>query len=208
MSSWAENFVAWDTETTGFGPTARILEIAAVHFVDGEVANEWSALFFPDGVDWASKQVQDALTVNHLELSELRAKGRKFQDVLPEMRAAFGVSPVWVAHNSSFDEGMLRNELRRIWPTGSVDFPSPNLAVCTMQLAKYVTPQEPAHKLANVAQRFRVEQDNAHRAAVDAIVCGKALVGMYVEGLIPSEEAEFRITLEKAGAAYRSRSRR
>jgi DNA polymerase III epsilon subunit-like protein len=184
------------------------LEIAAVHFVDGEAVKEWSALFLPDGVDWASKQVQDALAINHLDLAVLRAKGRKFEDVLPEMRKAFGVSPVWVAHNASFDEGMLRNELRRIWPSGPVDFPSPGLSVCTMQLAKLVTPEEPAHKLANVAQRFHVEQPDAHRATVDATVCGQALVGMYIEGLIPSDEEEFRGVLARAEAAYRSRSRR
>lgn len=206
--TWAENFVAWDTETTGFGPTARILEIAAVRFVGGEVVDEWSALFFPEGVDWQSEKVQGALKVNHLTYAELREKGRPFADVLPEMRERFRASPVWVAHNASFDEDMLGNELRRIWPKGGADFPRPELSVCTMRLAKYLTPDEPAHKLANVAQRFRVEQVDAHRATVDAEVCGKALVQMYMESLVPHHTEEFRAVLDKAEAAYRTKGPR
>lgn len=206
--TWAENFVAWDTETTGFGPTARILEIAAVRFVDGEVTDEWSALFYPDNVDWQSEKVQGALQVNKLTHQELREKGRPFQELLPEMRTRFGASPVWVAHNASFDMDMLGNELRRIWPKGGADFPRPELSICTMQLAKYLTPEEPAHKLANVAKRFHVEQSDAHRATVDAEVCGKALVQMYLESLLPQDIEELRALMAKAESAHRSRSRR
>lgn len=177
---WADGWVAFDTETTGLGPSARILEIGVVTFQEGVPVREWSALLCPPDVDWGSEQVQGALAVNKLTREMLVGKPT-FEQVLPDLLVELSHADVWVAHNAQFDMSMLTNELRRL---GRPAIESP-LLVCTRNLASHVGGGAGGNKLSQVAARFGVTQEDAHRAVVDARVCGLVLEAMRQRRLLP-----------------------
>jgi DNA polymerase-3 subunit epsilon len=201
--SWFDEFVAWDTETTGFGADARILEIGAVVFANGEPVHEWSQLLCPEGVDWESKHVQEALAVNGIKREELAGKPR-FNQILPDLLLEFEFA-TWVAHNSEFDERMLRQELVRAGVVPGVL--GPKMPVCTKQLSSYLT-NDKGHRLQDVAPRYGVPYADAHRAVADARMCGQVLCAMYKSGKLPSDPAEMVEFTRRADVSAKSRQRR
>lgn len=172
---WEDSFVAIDTETTGFDSQARVIEIAAVTFIDGEVARIWECLLRPTEVDWESSGVQKALEVNNIKVADLADKP-SFGDILPDLLLELS-NPVWVAHNAEFDMRMLQQELARL-NRPDVQLPEA-VFLCTLQLSRTLDAKEKGHRLPDVAPRWNVPQEGqAHRAASDAITCGRILRAM------------------------------
>ena len=193
--SWAdEPWVCLDTETTGFGPTARILEIAAVIFEGGKIIREWSALLFPKDVDWGSEKVQGALKVNKLTYDQLVGKP-SFEEILPDLLLEFDCDH-WVAHNMNFDRQMIDQELARI---GQPVLAPRRLSICTLQLERHFGSKR--NKLGEVAARYQVPQDDAHRAVVDAKTCGLILNAMLQGGRVPQEDADMAALTARAANA-------
>jgi ATP-dependent DNA helicase DinG len=200
--SWSRSFLAFDTETTGFGPTARILELGIVVFEDGELVHQWSQLFEPQGVDWGNEKVAEALAVNKITRAELAGKPtfeQKIADILFELSSA----DVWVAHNAAFDAQMLQQEIVRT--RGKLALPS--LLVDTMTLSGYMSIEQ-GHKLAEVAARYNIRQNGAHRAVADAETCGRILQAMVQTGKLPSDQAEMLAFIKRADVSWKSRRRR
>lgn len=198
---WTDSWVAFDTETTGVTDQARIIEVAAVTFEKGEPVHEWTTLLFPDGVDFSSPKVQEALSVNKIDPKDLVSKPR-FADVVADMMVELS-SPVLVAHNAAFDIRMINLELQRLQRPGL----SPSLVVCTMCLAAHLNPGAKSNKLLDVAARYNVHQSDAHRAAVDAETCGLVLTSMLRQGLLPSDDGALSSLTKTAEATWRSRRR-
>jgi DNA polymerase-3 subunit epsilon len=195
---WSEGFVAFDTETTGVDSSARILEVACVTFERGVIVNEWSQMLCPENVDWDNPNVKKALSVNNIDVNELRDKP-KFGDIVSDLLVELA-HPVWVAHNMDFDLRMMNMELQRL----SRPVLSPQLLICTLKLASRLNNGAPGNQLRDVACRFNVLQEGAHRAAADAITCGRVLARMHEQGHLPSDDEEMRAFCQRA-AAFRSR---
>ena len=193
-------YVAWDTETTGLGSDARIVEIGIVTFSHGEVVHEWSQLFYPQNVDWDHPHVQKALEVNRIKREDLVGKPT-FELKLPEMLLELSTD-VWVAHNASFDEKMLTQEFDRLHKPHA----TPPMLVCTMLAAAY-TSNERRNKLQDVAARFHVKQEDAHRAVVDATVCGRVFWEMLRQKIVPDSVEGMREFMLKAEKSWKSRAR-
>jgi DNA polymerase III epsilon subunit family exonuclease len=200
---WHESYIAFDTETTGVGTSARILEIGVAVFENGVMVQEWSQLLKPSNVDWADDNVKKAMSINNITDTDLFDKPT-FEEVLPDIFVAF-THDVWVAHNASFDMRMLHQELARLKrPVAELQ---PKLLACTMTLAAHITPDARVNKLGEVAARYKVTQNGAHRAAADAQVCGGILAAMVREGRLPHEEAAMAEFSKKAEADWKSRRR-
>lgn len=183
---WTDGFVAFDTETTGLGSSARIVELACVTFERGVIAREWTQMFYPEDVDWGDPQVKKALEVNRIDPAELRDKP-KFGDVLGDILLELSHS-VWVAHNAVFDVKQIDQELQRLSrPALSLPF-----VICTKNLASRLNNSSAGNRLADVACRYGVMQEGAHRAAADAITCGRVLTRMAEQGLLPTEDEAMR----------------
>ena len=193
-------YVAWDTETSGLGPDARILEIGIVTFNHGEVVHEWSQLFCPQNVDWAHPSVQKALEVNGIKREDLEGQPT-FESKLSEMLLEFSTD-VWVAHNAAFDARMLTQEFDRLHRPHA----APPMLVCTMLAAAY-TSNERRNKLQDVATRFHVKQEDAHRAVVDATVCGRVFWEMLRQKIVPDSEEGMHEFMLKAEKSWKSRTR-
>ncbi len=147
--------VVVDTETTGAGPGARLVELAAVHARDGVVLREFQTLIHPGmRIPWNVIQVHgitDAMVRN----------APPARDALPAFLAFLGALPM-VAHNASFDRGILAGELTR------AGIPSPGIPVyCTLRLARRAFPEAPNHKLGTLAQFLSLGTQPAHRALAD-----------------------------------------
>jgi DNA polymerase III epsilon subunit family exonuclease len=197
--SWASSYVVIDTETTGFGPNARILEIAAVTFENGVPVHEYSQLLCPKDVNWNDEGVQKALEVNHITHDQLLGKP-VFEDILPDLALELSHT-VWVAHNLSFDFEQVQQEFAR---AGRLLEP-PQLAICTCRLAAYLSPTVKGNKLAQCAARYNVNQEDAHRAAVDARVCGHILLAMRQQGRLPEDDAAMLELVTRADRAWKGR---
>ena len=197
-----KTFVAIDTETTGFGKDARIVEVAAVTFEDGEVAEEWSSLIRPEGVNWDDPNVKKAMEVNGIPLEELADKPT-FADIAGQLILCLS-QDVWVAHNYEFDSRMLAQEFTR------AKYPAftPVLGVCTKNLGSFFSETSSSNKLADVASRYGVVQAGAHRAVVDARVCGEILVAMLRAKQLPEDSTEFSTMCKQADASWSKRWRR
>lgn len=184
---WYENsWAVFDTETTGFNSTARILELGIVTFERGHVVNRWSSLFNPPDVDWNHPDVASALKVNGIKREDL-AHAPRFEDKIPELLVQLDAD-VWVAHNFKFDARMLRQELERSRMTARV----PTFPICTLEIARRLMNGVKGNTLADVAARFGVTPAGAHRAVADAETTGRVLVHMVRDGYVPTTNAEMQ----------------
>lgn len=151
----------------------------------------------PENVNWNDSQVQEALAVNHIKTADLRGKPT-FKDILPDLLLELGHN-VWVAHNAGFDVRMINQELQRL----QQPVLSPPLLLCTRDLALQLGGPPKGNKLGDVAARFNVKQDGAHRAAADAITCGRILAAMIQTGKLPADDAAMTALVRKTGASGR-----
>jgi len=200
---WANEWVSFDTETTGFGPKARILEIGVVTFAEGKVVREWSSFFCPSDLDWDAPKVKEALAINKLTREMLNG-APTFEQVVPDLLVELSNSPHWVAHNAEFDMDMLGNEFGRIGKPR----PTPKLLICTKNLGNRLNNNQPPNRLENVAQRFGIPQDGAHRAVVDARTCGLILAEMHRRALLPTDDAAMATLCQETAAQWRGRYNR
>jgi DNA polymerase III epsilon subunit-like protein len=177
-----DRYVAFDTETSGLGEDARIVEITLALFESRNDAppapvDTWSQLLWPGDIAWDDAGVKRALEVNHLTREDLFDKPT-FQLIFPELCQRFAAAPVWVAHNTEFDMRMLRQERLRLPGETAKLVPRPEAVLDTMLLDLVLNEGYLKRRLDCVAPRWGVTLDGAHRAAADAVCCGQILSAM------------------------------
>lgn len=198
---WSDGWVTFDTETTGLDSSARIVEVACVTFEKGEVVREWTQLVRPEDVDWANPNVKKAMEVNRIELQVLR-DAPTFAQVLGDLLVELS-HPIWVAHNASFDVRMMNQELQRLGRPAL----TPQFLICTKNLASQLNNTTAGNRLTDVACRYNVLQEGAHRAAADAITCGRVLARMHAQGYLPPEDEAMRALCARAETQWRGKNR-
>lgn len=176
------HYLAFDTETTGLGKDARIVELAVAFFTNGEVVETWESLFFPTKVDFNDPNVQKAFEINRIDPDSL-ANEPTFEEELGNIQKALTGEEIWVAHNTPFDLRMLSYEYEHAKRT----MPKPQYALDTMMLDKAIDKYRKGRRtLDAVAPLWNVSfEGEAHRALTDAIVCGKVLWAMLRSGRMP-----------------------
>ena len=93
----------------------------------------------------------------------------EFCDLWPEIRSLVE-GKVVLAHNSSFDMGVLREVLHQY----GLDFP-PLRSCCTVKISRKVWPELNNHKLSTVAEHLGISFRH-HNALEDALACAKIAV--------------------------------
>ena len=179
---WHERVMAFDTETTGFRKTDEIVELSLVFFEDGREVEVWDTMIRPKHADPNDPQVREALDINHLTMEKL-ATAYRFEEMVEEISEQLLRCPVWVAHNSSFDERMLRQEFERL----GFEMPKPDAILCTMTIDRVLNKFARGGKLGDVCNRWGVVLEDAHEATADARACGEVLVKMVKSGMLPDE---------------------
>lgn len=165
-------FVAFDLETTGLRSTEdRIVEIAAVRFVDGKPTETFSSL-----VNCGVSIPSQVSSVNHITTEMLadapdEAAAMKAFTEFIGTDCLKGKVPL-VAHNAAFDSGFLSAAYKRCAIAGRMKF-------CDMlTLSQTRLPALEDHKLGTVAAALSVPQQEAHRAGDDARVCGQIMAAL------------------------------
>lgn len=179
MTKWKrEPWYSIDTETTGLGRDARIVQIAGVRFEEGEPVDVRGVLVDP-GIPIPA----EAAAVHGITDERVAGKadiGTVLEGVLPRISEA----PVLVAYNAPFDLRMLRQDAERIGATTQLEHAlegcavlDPLVVVRLDNVGRYWRGKG-RHKLTSVAERFRLEGDPrwpAHDARTDAILAGRVL---------------------------------
>lgn len=150
-----EAYIVLDTETTGLSASDRVIELAAIKVVRGEIVDRRNQLFDP------GRSLPPFITgLTHITDDMLRGKPPIAQ-VLPRFLAFVDGLPV-VGHNIQFDIGMLRREAER----AGIPF---RLAVAadTVTMSRRLLPDVPSHSLGALVDLLHLECQPAHRALAD-----------------------------------------
>ncbi len=152
----AEDYTSVDIETTGLSPRySSIIELGAVKVRGGQPVDQVSLLVDPGFSIPAEITALTGITDDMLWTAP------PLCDVLPYFLDFVG-GDVIVGHNVHFDVNFLYDKALSIGlPPVSNDF------VDTMRLSRKLFPQYGRHRLADLAERFGVMPETAHRALAD-----------------------------------------
>ena len=166
---FVRSYVVFDLETL-IGDTLeqrRIIEIAALKFVDGVQAGEFKTFVDPG-------QEVDALTENKTHISsEMVANAPAVEAALPEFSAFIGDLPL-VAHNGrGFDLPVL-NHWNRVHGLPEIT----NNLIDTLDLAVVVFPTQPTLSLGRLNELMDLAPFVAHRAEADVAALAAIFRGL------------------------------
>ncbi len=157
-------FVVTDTETTGTSPARdRLTEIGAVKVHRGKIVDRFSQLINPGRA--VPRYITELTGISTAMLFNQPSAA----EVLPRFLEFLG-DDVLVAHNLSFDQQFLNAELERLGAA-----PLKNRTLCTLRLARRLLPGLKSKSLPVLADFFKVQVKNRHRAEGDAEVAAEVL---------------------------------
>ncbi len=177
-------FVVFDTETTGLsGSKDRIVELAAIRFIDGVPTEIFETFINPE------REISpEASAINHIT-NDMVADAPTISEVLPSFEAFVGKSPL-VAHNLEFD-------IKFLFYSGSTITDTPRKYYDTLaQSQKMLRKMKHKYnkdydmweqdynsdwdvidyKLGSIAQYFDITFPCQHRSSGHAIVTGKVFL--------------------------------
>ncbi len=165
-------WVAWDTETTGISAQKdHVVEIAALAFDEEFEHRRFHNLVKPPIL--ISEQVQKIHGISN----EMVADSPEFSQVWASFQEFLGFSGsprVLIAHNASFDLGMVTRRGKSVWLKEEV-------VLDTCGLAKALLPELRHHKLSVLADHFKYqvpEGEHLHRAGADVGALKHVFLGL------------------------------
>lgn len=164
------HYMTFDTETTGFRDTDRIVEIAFVEFKGGKIVDRFTSRVNP-GIPIP----EDASKIHGIYDADVR-KAPHFVDLLPLVfEWMIEADCLLIAHNLAFDIRMLSYDMSEaLWPPRRP-------TICTLQFAKnthrLLSQKKKGHKLGDLATYFNLDfnAEAAHGAAYDAELLGRVV---------------------------------
>ena len=154
-------YVIVDLETSGGNPLHdRIVEIAAYLFDGERIVDELVTLIDPE------TNIPAYITSLTGISNAMVAGAPKFYEVAKKL-VKMTEGCVFVAHNSPFDYGFIRNEFKRL----GYDYNRPSL--CTVRWTRKLIPGLPSYSLGNLCQSLNIQLEDRHRAAGDALATVK-----------------------------------
>lgn len=159
------SFVCLDTETTGLDESAEIIEIGMVKVIDGQITDRFSQLIQP----------YHPIPENITQLTGIDDSMVENQPHWPEVEQSilnFIADFTLVAHNVSFDRGMLEHHLGRVLPNQWVD---------THDMAKIFMPTLTSYKLISIAGALDLHGQGFHRAIQDAEITAQVLLKLTLQ---------------------------
>lgn len=156
------SFVCLDTETTGLDQSSEIIEIGMVKVIDGQITDRYSQLIKPYQ---AIPETIVQLTGIDNAMVESQPHWREVEQAVLDFIGDFTL----VAHNVSFDRGMLEQHLGRTLP---------NLWLDTHDAAKIFLPTLTSYKLISIAGALGIDSHGFHRALQDADSTAQVLLAL------------------------------
>jgi len=184
-------YAVFDCETTGTDTREdEIVSLALVRLgPDGTEVARFATLVRP------SRSIPAEATAVHGIADADVAAAPRFGDVAAELLELLA-GAVFVAHNASFDLGMLQRAFAR----EQIDY-APEAVACTLEAFRLLEPLAENHRLQSICDRRGIELHDAHEAMSDVLATTALLRVLLDEGIAPE-------TVELDHGAYmRLRSR-
>ena len=154
--SFADSYVVFDIETTGFSPEKdRIIEIGAVKVVNGAIVDKFSTFVNPDVP--IPFEIEQLTGIN----DNMVLPAPKIDVILPQFLEFCGGCSL-VAHNASFDVSFIAHN------AGLLNLTFAPTVLDTVALARHLLPNLNRFKLDTVAKALDISLENHHRAVDDA----------------------------------------
>jgi DNA polymerase III epsilon subunit family exonuclease len=186
-----EAYAVFDCETTGTSTAEdEIVSLALVRLdPDGVEVARYETLVRP------SRPIPAGATAVHGISDDDVAGAPRFAQIASELLGLLA-GAVFVAHNASFDLGMLRHAFAR----AGLDY-RPDGVACTLEAFRLLEPLADNHRLKSICERRGIELHDAHEAIGDVLATVALLRVLLDEGIAPE-------TVELDPSAYmRLRSR-
>ena len=163
-------YVALDFETTGLDPKVdRIIEVAAIRFVDGEPKKRFSTLVNP------KTHISSFITKITGISNDMVLNAPKEEQIVDDFLRIIDKYPL-VAHNIRFDWNFLVELCNR----HNKDIPD-NPQYDTLQLARCVLFDHPVFNLGALSEFYGLDASGSHRAEKDTENCGNILLPLLDE---------------------------
>jgi len=163
------DITVFDFETSGLNAREdRVIEMAAIRVIDGEVVTEFETLVRLDGRELSPK-ITELTGIQ----PEMLAGAMDETIAFKILRNIMGGS-LLVAHNAAFDMQFLHHGMMRI---GGKTFENPFLDTMTVARDRFTYP----HKLEDLCRRLGIGLTGAHRALNDVYGCWELLKAMHEE---------------------------
>ncbi len=162
--SFADTFVVFDLETTGFSPSKnQIIEIGAVKVVNGSITERFSTFVNPKvPIPFEIEQltsINDDMVLDAPTIDEILSK---FMD--------FCQDAVMVAHNADFDMSFIKHNC------SALGLDCEKTVLDTVALSRVLLPSLNRFKLDTVAKALNVSLAHHHRAVDDAACTAEIFV--------------------------------
>jgi DNA polymerase III epsilon subunit family exonuclease len=163
LSHFPRNVIVLDTETTGLDyKTEKLIEIAAVKLIDGEVTETFSSLVNPE------KVIRHSSFLIHNISDEMVQDAPTIANVLPRFMEFMG-DYAYVAHNAIFDYSFINEASKALYGQRFT-----NQRIDTFEMYRAVFPDENSHGLNALLHRFGYTDEVVlHRALDDAMCLAK-----------------------------------
>ena len=172
-----KEFFAIDCETTGLSCYRdRIVEISAIHFINGKPTETFSSLIK------SNVAIPESVTaINHIT-NEMIATAPDELQVINSFIKFLGKGSVGevmlCAHNAEFDIDFLRESFMRLGLKATF------LYIDTLAIARSKFVPCENNKLKTLAKYYDLADEQIHRAGEDALICGKLLMVFINEEII------------------------
>ena len=169
MSHPLKRLVAIDTETTGFSNSDKIVEIACIEIIDGEIGSSFHRWVNP------TIGIPDRAFDVHGLSNEFLDDKPKFKAVADDFLGFIGDSAL-VIHNAAYDLRMINNELK------AISYPAlGNEAICTLKSAKKSMKELLESKsLDSLCDYFEIDRTKRIIQGHGALVDTKLLANLFI----------------------------
>ena len=163
-------YVSFDFETTGLDPKHdKIIEVAAIRFVNGKPKKRYSTLINPNV--HISSFITDITGISNQMVSSAPQEG----DIIDDLFSIIGEYPL-VAHNIRFDW----NYLLALCNRNDKEI-SGNPLYDTLQLARSILFDHPVFNLGALSEFYGLDSSGSHRAEKDTENCGNIFLHLLDE---------------------------
>ena len=174
--TFADSFVVFDLETTGFSAAKnKIIEIGAVKVVNGSITERFSTFVNPKvPIPYEIEQL------THIT-DDMVLDAPMIHEILPQFME-FCQNAVMVAHNADFDMSFIRHNCDLL------GLECEKTVLDTVALARVLLPSLNRFKLNTIAKALNISLENHHRAVDDAACTAEIFVEMLRERGIETME--------------------